>query len=165
MGQMDLRAKLHDNRGMTLIAVLMIMAILLSMIGAGLLFSGINTRIAANYQTGTKAFYAADTGVTAAMNQLVADPTAATAAVSGTVTSGFTYRTGHRTDTTPQLLQFKGMRNEAGYSLNAGTGYNTSGYTFYQYQINVTGIHNTAWGTEIAGREVEGQASYGPIAR
>ena len=45
-----MRAKLRDNKGITLVVVLMTMAILLSVIGAGLLFSGINTKITGNYQ-------------------------------------------------------------------------------------------------------------------
>jgi hypothetical protein len=165
MGKITPIARLEDNRGITLVAVLMIMAILLSVIGAGLLFSGINTRIVSNYQTGTKAFYAADSGVNAALNQLSADTDAATVGVTGSVSSGLSYRSGHRNDSTAQPLQFKGPVDEPGYSLNSGTGYNTTGYTFYQYQINMTGLYTTAWGTTVAGREVEAQARYGPVAR
>jgi len=157
-------AKLRDEQGITLVVVLMVMAILLSIIGGGLLFSGINTKITGNYQTATKAFYAADTGVSAALNQLGSDPSAATAAFSVNMGSGLTYRSGHRTDSSAQPLQYKGTINKAGYSLGSGTGYNTSGYVFYQYQINVTGTYNP-WGTEVAGREVEAQAAYGPVAR
>jgi Tfp pilus assembly protein PilX len=165
MLKMTLNARLQDTRGITLVAVLMLMAILLSVIGAGLLFSGINTKIVGNYQIGTKAFYAADSGLNAAMNQLAADPAVATVAVSGTVSSGLSYRSGHLSDGTAQPLQYKGTLSEPGYSLNAGTGYNSTGYTFYQYQINMTGAYNTSWGTAVAGREVEAQARYGPVAR
>jgi hypothetical protein len=61
-------------------------------------------------------------------------------------------------------MQFVGTRQETGYSLNTGTGYNASGYNFFQYQINVTGTYEVA-GTEIAGREVESQALFGPVSQ
>ena len=160
-----MRAKLKDDRGMTLIVVLMVMVILLSVIGAGLLFSGINTKITANYQTGTKAFYAADTGISAALNQLALDPTTSTAALSQNMGGGLAYRSGHRTDTTPQPLLFLRVESKPGYSLGSGTGYNPSGYSFYEYQMNVTGTYTTAYGTELAGREVEAIATYGPVPK
>ena len=159
-----MKSKLQDNRGITLVVVLIVMVILLSVIGAGLLFSGINTKITANYQTGTKAFYAADTGISAALSQLVLDPTTSTAALSKNVGGGLAYRSGHRTDTTPQPLQFLGTQSQSGYALNSGTGYNTNGYSFYEYKMNVTGTYTTAYGTELAGREIEAIAIYGPVA-
>src|ERR1700730_4472628 len=159
-----MKAKLKDDQGITLVVVLMVMALLLSIIGGGLLFSGINTKITGNYQVGTKAFYAADTGISAALRQLSANPTAATAAFSVNMGNGLTYRSGHRTDTSAQPLQYKGTASQPGYSLGSGTGYNTSGFRFYQYQLNVTGTYNP-WGTEVAGREVEAQATYGPAAQ
>jgi hypothetical protein len=160
-----MRTKLKDDRGVTLVVVLIVMVILLSVIGAGLLFSGINTKISANYQTGTKAFYAADTGISAALNQLALDPTIATAAFSKNIGNGLAYRSGHRTDTTPQPLQFLRAQPQSGYSLGSGTGYNPSGYNFYEYQMNVTGTYTTAYGTELAGREIEAIATYGPVPK
>lgn len=158
-----MRPKLKNNRGITLVIVLFVMVILLSVIGAGLLFSAVNTKITGNYQSGTEAFYAADTGINAAVNQLALDPNIATAALSGNLGNGLAYRSGHRTDTTPQPLQFLRTSSQAGYSLGSGTGYNQSGYSFYEYQINVTGIYTSAYGTELAGREVEAIAAYGPV--
>ncbi|MGE5304576.1 MAG: PilX N-terminal domain-containing pilus assembly protein [Alphaproteobacteria bacterium] len=160
-----MKSKLQDNRGITLVVVLVVMVILLSVIGAGLLFSGINTKITANYQTGTKAFYAADTGINAAINQLALDPSVATAALSKNMGGGLAYRSGHRTDTVPQPLVFLRTQSQSGYSLGSGTGYNPSGYNFYEYQINVTGTYTTTYGTELAGREVEAIASYGPVPK
>jgi Tfp pilus assembly protein PilX len=160
-----MKSKLQDNRGITLVVVLVVMVILLSVIGAGLLFSGINSKITANYQTGTKAFYAADTGINAALNQLTLDPTTATAALSKNMGGGLAYRSGHRSDSTPQPLQFLRTQSQSGYSLGSGTGYNASGYTFYEYQMNVTGTYTTAYGTELAGREIEAVATYGPVPR
>ena len=51
-----MKSKLRDRQGITLVVVLMVMAILLSVVGAGLLFSGINTKISGNYQTGSPSF-------------------------------------------------------------------------------------------------------------
>ena len=48
-----MKARLNNNRGISLVVVLMVMAILLTVIGAGLIFSGINTKVAMNYRTGT----------------------------------------------------------------------------------------------------------------
>lgn len=160
-----MKSKLRDNRGITLVVVLVVMVILLSVIGAGLLLSGINSKITANYQTGTKAFYAADTGISAALNQLGLDPTTSTAALSKNMGGGLAYRSGHRTDTTPQPLQFLRTQPQSGYSLGSGTGYNASGYNFYEYQMNVTGTYTTAYGTELAGREIEAIATYGPVPK
>ena len=71
-----MRAKLRDNKGLTLVVVLMTMAILVPVIGAGLLFSGINTKITGNYQQGTRAFYAADAGLGEAVSLLSANQSA-----------------------------------------------------------------------------------------
>jgi Tfp pilus assembly protein PilX len=160
-----MEAKLKDNKGITLVVVLMLMAILLSVIGAGLLFSSINTKITGSYQSGTRAFYAADAGIGQAITQLSANPTTSLAAFGPVdIGNGLKYRSGNRTAATPQPMQFMGTRQGTGYSLNTGTGYNTSGYSFYQYQINVTGTYEVA-GTEVAGREVESQALFGPVSQ
>jgi Tfp pilus assembly protein PilX len=157
--------KLKDQSGITLVVVLLMMTILLSIISAGLLFSGINTKITVNYQSGTRAFYAADAGIGQAISQLSANPATAVAAFGPVdLGDGLKYRTGNRTAVTPQPMQFVGTRQETGYSLNTGTGYNSSGYSFYQYQINVTGTYEVA-GTEVAGREVESQALFGPVSQ
>ena len=160
-----MREKLIDNRGITLVMVLMTMAILLSVIGAGLLFSGVNSKITGHYQTGTRAFYAADAGLGQAISQLSANPLNATAAFGPVdMGSGLKYRSGSRTAGSPQPMQYVGTRPGTGFSLNAGTGYNTSGYTFYQYQLNITGNFDVG-GVEMAGREVEAQALFGPVAQ
>jgi Tfp pilus assembly protein PilX len=158
-------SKLNNERGVTLLVVLMIMVIMLSVVGAGLLFSGVSTKITANYQTGTKAFYAADAGVSTAVTQLTLDTNTATAAFSRNMGSGLAYRSGRRNDSTPQPLQFLRTRVPAGYSLGSGTGSNAAGYVFYDYQVNVTGTYTSAGGTELAGREIEAIATYGPVPR
>ena len=157
--------QLSNDKGLSLVVVLMVMAILLSVIGAALLNSGINTKMVANYQSGTKAFNAADTGINAAVTQLTLNTTTSTAALSSPSGCTLCYRSGHRTDTSPQPLQFKGIQTCSESSIGVGTAYNNSGYVCYQYQINVTGTYTTSWGTELAGREIEAQATYGPVAQ
>lgn len=58
-----MRAILSNNRGMSLFVVIVMMAIFLSIMGASLLVSGINSRITSNLQTGTSAFHVADAGM------------------------------------------------------------------------------------------------------
>src|SRR5688572_17049041 len=60
----------NDERGMSLVIIVMTMALLLSVIGAGLFFSGINLKTAGHHRTGTQAFYIADTGITHAAEEL-----------------------------------------------------------------------------------------------
>jgi Tfp pilus assembly protein PilX len=157
--------KLKDNRGMTLAIVLMLMAILSAVIGAGLLFSSINTKITGSYQSGTRAFYVADAGLGQGMSQLSANTTASIAAFGPVnMGNGLKYRSGSRTAGTPQPIQLVAKQQGVGYSLNTGTGYNATGYTFYQYQINVTGTYEVA-GFEMAGREIEAQALFGPVSQ
>jgi hypothetical protein len=165
------KSPLANDRGISLIIVLMVMAILLSIVGAGLLFSGINTKVAMNYRTGTRAFYAADVGITSITTALTSTPTfSATSQIvpqpsgsSGTLC----YRFGKRDGTVPTPQPT--IKSNPGYSLGSGTGYSTSGYSFYQYQINVTGTYSVgsgcpAVGAETGAREVEAQAQYGPVS-
>jgi Tfp pilus assembly protein PilX len=54
---------LRNERGLTLAVVLMMMVILLSITGAGLLFSSLNLKASANLKGGTAALQAADAGI------------------------------------------------------------------------------------------------------
>ena len=130
-----MKSKLKDNQGITLVVVLMVMAILLSVVGAGLLFSGINTKISGNYQTGTRAFYAADIGINAVAIAITPGSSPSSSAVS--LGNSLCYRFGKRDGTVPSFQPV--VKSGTGFSLGSGTGYNVSGYSFYQYQINVTG--------------------------
>ena len=163
-----MRAKLREDKGITLVVVLMSMAILLSVIGAGLLFSGVNTKITGNYQQGTRAFYAADAGLGEAVSLLSANLSAVEAIMIARDLNGdgrLKYRGGPRTITEP-VAKFVGTRAGTGDSLSSGLpGYNESnGYSFYQYRLRVTGTYETG-GTELAGRSVEAQALFGPVAQ
>jgi hypothetical protein len=163
-----MKAKLSDKKGITLVVVLMSMAILLSVIGAGLLFSGVNTKITGNYQQGARAFYAADAGLGEAVTQLSANQAAVEAVTINRDLTGdgrLRYRGGQRTTPGP-VAQFVGTRIGTGDTLSSGLpGYNESnGYSYYQYQLNVTGTYESA-GTELAGRTVQAQALFGPVAQ
>ncbi|HEY7165280.1 MAG TPA: pilus assembly PilX N-terminal domain-containing protein [Candidatus Binatia bacterium] len=157
--------EIANDHGATLVVILFVMALLLSIIGAGLLFSGLNTKVSGNYTLGLRAFYAAETGINTGTNQVGADALASVAAFSSDMGGGLAYRSGHRNDTTPQAFQYKGLGTEPGYSINAGSGYNTSGYGFYRYQLNVTGTYTAPAGIVVAGRELEAHVSYGPVGR
>ncbi|MDH3445183.1 MAG: pilus assembly PilX N-terminal domain-containing protein [Deltaproteobacteria bacterium] len=162
-----IRAKLRDNQGITLVVVLMTMAILLSVISAGLLFSGVNTKITSNYQQGTRAFYAADAGLGEAVSIVSANQAAVEAITISRDINGdgkLKYRGGGRTTPGP-VAQFVGNRTGTGDSLSSGlSGYNESnGYVYYQYQLVVTGTYEAA-GTELAGRSLQAQAIFGPIS-
>lgn len=153
---------LRNDHGTILIIILMVTALLLSVIGAALQFSGSNAKITGNYQSGTRAFYAADTGTAAALSQLGSDTAAATAAFSVNMGNGVSYRSGHRTDTTAQPLVYEGTVTRAGDAFSSGLANNSGGHPSYKYQMNVTGLYNP-WGIEVAGREIEAHATYGPI--
>jgi hypothetical protein len=168
-GAKTMRAKLRNNEGITLVVVLMLMAILLSVIGAGLLFSGVNTKITVNYQQGTRAFYAADAGLGEAVSLISANQAAVEAITIDPPRDlggdgRLKYRGGGRTTPGP-VAQYVGTRQGTGDTLSSGLpGYNESnGYAFYQYQLNVTGTYEAA-GTE-SGRTVEAQALFGPVAQ
>lgn len=161
-----MKMKLNNDRGISLVVVLMVMALLLTVIGAGLLFSGINTKVAMNYRTGSKAFNAADTGILAiAMSVTPGTIPSSTPVLLG---NSLCYRFGKRDGTLPSMTPT--VKTDVGYSLGSGTGYNVSGYSFYQYQVNVTGTYSTgstcpSVGSEMAAREVEALALYGPVAQ
>jgi hypothetical protein len=163
-----MKEKLKNNQGITLVVVLAIMAILLSVIGAGLLFSGVNTKITTNYQTGTRAFYAADAGLSEAVSRLSADTAAvAVMTLNGDINGDgkLTYRGGGRTTPGP-VAQYVGTQIIAGNTIGSGTpGHNeTGGYVYYQYQLNVTGTYQVG-AAELAGRTVEAQALFGPVTQ
>lgn len=54
---------LKSHRGIALVVALMLMTLILSLIGGGLIFSGINLKTTSHLQTGDTALHAADAGV------------------------------------------------------------------------------------------------------
>jgi hypothetical protein len=161
----SMKEKLPNNRGISLVVVLMVMTILLSVIGAGLMFSGINTKIAMNYRTGSKAFNAADTGILAIASTLAT--TGPTIPPPTEIDNNLCYRFGYRDGSVPSTSPI--VKSGTGYSLGSGTGYNTSGYAFYQYPIAVTGYTKVSSCSSVASgaaaRVVEARVTYGPVAQ
>lgn len=160
---MQRRRRLLARRetGSVLIIGLLLM-VLLSLLGITLItVAATEHSVAYNGLWSEGALHAADAGVNRGLNQLNANAQTAIQAIANTgIGLVYSYRSGRRTDTTPQPLQFVGSRAEAGYSIAVGTGYNPSGYAFHAYQINATGT-----GPRSARREVEIQAEYGPVAQ
>lgn len=158
-------ARLNGQRGSVLMIALFVM-IILSLLGTVLLtLSGTEHTVAYNAIWSEGAFSAAEAGIQRGLNQLSANPATSVRPIpqsgsSLTIGSGYAYRSGRKTDSTPQQLSFKGSRVEPGYSIAIGTGYNPSGYVFQSYQINATGT-----GPRSSQRELEVLAEYGPVAQ
>jgi len=157
-------ARYRNQRGSVIMIALLVM-IVLSLLGVALLtLSGTEDNIAYNALWSEGAFAAADAGVQTGLNQLSPNSATSTVAIPvttiGTGTYTYQFRSGQRTDTSPQPLVFMGSRVATGYSLAIGTGYNPSGYAFYSYRIDATGS-----GPHNAQREIEVLAEYGPVAQ
>ena len=158
-------ARLNRQRGSVLMIALFVL-IILSLLGTVLLtLSGTEHTVAYNAIWSEGAFAAAEAGIQRGLNQLSANPTTSIRPIpqsgsSLTIGSGYAYRSGKKTDSTPQQLRFKGSRVEPGYSIAIGTGYNPSGYVFQSYLINATGT-----GPRSSQRELEILAEYGPVAQ
>jgi hypothetical protein len=142
--------------------VALFVMVVLSLLGVTFLtLSNTESFVAANALWSEGAFYAAEAGIHRGIDQLGANVTTAVQAIPETAMgTDYRYRSGRRTDTAPQPLQFIRSRTAAGYSVEVGTGYNPSGYSFYVYQMNVTGT-----GPRNAQRELEVQAEFGPVAQ
>jgi Tfp pilus assembly protein PilX len=140
----------------------MFVLLVLSLLGLVLLSSSnTESRVAVNGLWSEGAFNAAEAGVHRGIDQLSSNSAASLQAVPLTaIGDSYSYRSGRRTDTSAQPLLFVRSQSESGYSLDSGTGYNASGYTFYVYQINATGQ-----GPLNSQREVEVQAEYGPASK
>lgn len=160
-----MKSKVADVRGITLVVVLMIMVILLSVIGTGLMFSGINTKIAMNYRTGTMAFNAADIGITTVATLVSSPPNFPANTTAFALGSNLCYRFGYRNGSVPSTTPV--IKSKAGFSLGSGSGSNAGGFVVHQYPIAVTGTYNTgacpSLGNETAARVVEAQAEFGPV--
>jgi Tfp pilus assembly protein PilX len=157
------RRVLHSRReaGSVLVVALLLM-VLLSLLGVTLLtVAATEHTVAFNGLWSEGALTAAEGGVNRGLNQLSANAQTSLQAVPNTaIGAAYAYRSGPKTATTPQPLEFVASRVEDGYSVAMGTGYNPSGYAFHTYQINATGT-----GPRNARREVEIRAEYGPVAQ
>jgi Tfp pilus assembly protein PilX len=155
-----LRVRRRDPRGSLLVTALFIM-IVLSMIGLTLLSVALTeSTVAMNSRWSQGALLAAEAGLNQAIQQLSPNTVAAAAAAIPVTPIGtiYRYRSGRRTDATPQPLTLQGQVVVAGNSLDQGTAYNPNGQVYLEYQINVTGI-----GPMNATRELEARVQIGPI--
>ena len=160
---MQPRRMLHSRRetGSVLIIALLLM-ILLSLLGVTLLTVATSEHsIASNSEWSEGALMAADAGVNKGLNQLSANAQSSIAQINLTdIGSGYKYRSGPRT--AAAAPEFVATRTESGYSIAMGTGYNPSGYAFHTYKIRSTGLGGPI---QMATREVEVQAEYGPVSQ
>jgi hypothetical protein len=139
-----------------------LMTALLVVLGTALVTMSVSeTNVARNDEWSEGAFYAAEAGLEAAIDQLSGDPDASTQPIAVTgVAESYSFRSGGRADSTPQPLRYVGSQPGSGYTVNVGTGYNPSGYAFRVYEINATGT-----GPRNAQREIEAQVEVGPVAQ
>lgn len=155
------RTRGEGEEGAVLIIALMVMILLLTLGATLLTVSDDEAVIAANDQWSEGVFYAAEAAVQKAIDSfpegLATDPPAVPVS---SITSGYTYRTGHRTDSSPQAPQLVGTVRRSGYAVGQTSGYQSGGYVFYIYRINGTGL-----GPKNSVREVEVEIEYGPVTR
>jgi Tfp pilus assembly protein PilX len=145
----------------TLLVMGLLLIVLLSLLGVTLLtVASTEHSIAYNSVSSEGALMAAEAGVNRAINQLSPNSESSVQPVSANIGTGYSFRSGGRTATAPQNLEFVSTRTETGYSVAVGTGYNPAGYAFHTYRINATGR-----GPRSAIREVEIRAEYGPVAQ
>jgi hypothetical protein len=151
----------REEKGSVMLVALFVMVVL-SLLGVAFLsLSNTEGFVAFNALWSEGAFYAAESGIQRGIDQISPNVTNAIQAIPETaVGQSYEYRSGRRNDDTPQPLEFIRSRTAAGYSVELGTGYNPAGYSFYIYQMNVTGT-----GPRNAEREIEVQAEFGPVAQ
>jgi hypothetical protein len=145
--------------GSVLLIVLLLM-VLLSLLGVTLLtVAQTEHTMATNGVWSEGALMAAEAGVNQGLNQLSADSDRSTRDFGPTPIGQYQYWSGPKSGKAQPA--FKGKTVHSGYSLAVGTGYNSSGFAYFnKYQINATGT-----GPQNAQREVEVQAEYGPVAQ
>jgi len=90
-----MKATFKNERGIALIVVVVVMALLLSITGAGLLFSSINLKRTSSFKDGIRALYVADAGIQHALTVVSTGTTfnfsTSTDVASGSFGTNFTY--------------------------------------------------------------------------
>lgn len=149
------------EKGTALVTALLMTTLLLVLAMALLAISSDESGIAANEAWSEGAFYAAEACVQSAVDQIGPDPVASLQAVPvTTITQGYTFRSGRRSDSTAQPVRFVRAQPAPGFNLDVGTGYNSAGFLFETYEVDATGA-----GPRNAQREIQAQVNYGPVAR
>ena len=152
----------RGERGTILVVALMVM-VLLFLLGTTLLgVSGDEKIIAANDEWAESTFFAAEAATQEALNQVTdANVEAPPAVAVTTINQRYTFRSGRRTDTSPQPPTFLGRSTRPGFSIGSTAPYSPSPrFWFYTYTVNGTGF-----GPRNTTREVEVQLEYGPVSR
>jgi len=151
------RAARADGFAMVIALILLLLLVIL---GTSLLsLSALESNISHNDYWAEGALHAAEASVHAAIDALRPDPVSSTQPIPLTsISDDYDYRSGGRLAADAEPLVYLGQYKEPGYSINVGTGYNPSGYSFARYRINATGS-----GPRQIRREIEVMAHYGPI--
>jgi flagellar basal body-associated protein FliL len=154
-------AAVNGERG-TVLVVALFVVLLLFVLGISLLTMSLaESAISTNDVATEGALYAAEAGAQTAISQITANPANSTTAVAlTTLTNGFTYRSGRKTDSSAQPITYIGASSVSGYTLANGSSYNSSGFVTHSYQINATGS-----GPRNSQREIEVRVEYGPVPR
>ncbi len=145
----ELWRRCSDERGIAIVVALFVMAILLATALFLVRMAGFEGSIGYGSVWSEGSFFAADAAINVALDQL--SPTVTTATVAATTIGNFTYQ---------GTVQFAGTIQQPGYSIGSGTGYNPGGFVFYNYPVTGQGT-----GPRNARRQIDAQASYGPVAQ
>lgn len=133
---------LKEEKGVVFVVTLLLLLIL-TLIGINAINSSVfETKLSGNERVRNIAFYAAEGGIGAGLDQL---PTLT--AYSGMIGSDGVYRSGALNDSSPQPLKDLGLINKSGFE---GT------WEFKRFQINATGESLGAR------KEIEVQVVFGP---
>jgi Tfp pilus assembly protein PilX len=144
------RPRWSDERGSVLVLALFIMALLMATGIIMLRMSTSETDIAYNAVWSEGAFYAAEAAIAVGIDQLGPTLVADVAMAAAPLTTDYN-RMGN--------VQFLGATQNPGYALSGMPTYsNAAGFYFNQYRIAGTGT-----GPRNAQRQVEIQASFGPV--
>lgn len=151
----------RGEKGTAFITALLMTTLLLVLAMALLAVSSDESGIAANDAWSEGAFYAAEAAVESAVDQIGPDPDASLQPIAlTTISQGYTFRSGRRSDATAQPVRFIRATPAPGFNLGSGTGYNSVGFLYETYEVDATGA-----GPRNAQREIQAQVNYGPVAR
>ena len=138
-----------DQRGMATMVAISIMVLLLV---AGVFLvraSSTEGDIAYGSMWAEGSFFAADAAINVGLDTVA--PNITTATIPSTTLGSFSYS---------GAVNLSGTTRQPGYSIGIGTGYNPSGFAFYNFAVSGTGN-----GPRSAQRQIDVVATYGPIAQ
>jgi hypothetical protein len=144
-----------DERGIASVMAIFIMVLLL-VSGIFLVrMSSTEGDIAYGTMWAEGSFFAADAGVNVGIDRIVPGGPGCVQSSTSLGTFSYSVAAGPGADANCFLLTTR----RAGYSIGSGTGYNTSGFVFYNYAITGAGT-----GPRSAQRTIDAQVSYGPVS-